>query len=126
MTIQDYLDKHTIVKIGSTPPGFVCTEVIVAEPKEFVAIVLQNGCYIVEIQWWDRSKIGAGSTIGYGGPRDPRSPDSYFFAETDIQKHFDAPMQIDEYYSYLDETAEYYSDFEIFPAFDVVEICSIS
>ena len=78
MKIEDYLNDHTIIKIGVSPPGYICSEVIVDNPAELISIIRENGCYIAEIRWWDCVEIVSGSSIGYGGPRDPRGPDSHY------------------------------------------------
>ena len=117
--LDDYLKEHTIVKIGSPVLNYVSCETIVDNPAELISIVLQNNCYISEIRWWDRVKITSGSIIGYGGPRDPRSPYSYFFAETDICKTFNIYAQEKEYSEYLSCIKNLYSKFDLFPAFDI-------
>lgn len=98
---------------------FICTEVIVTNPIEFVEVVLHNECYISEIRWWDRAKISFGSTIGYGGPRDPNFPNEYYFAETDICKSFSVNTTAIEYKKYLIETKSNFQKYDLFPAFDV-------
>ncbi|MCH5317349.1 MAG: hypothetical protein J1E05_05180 [Eubacterium sp.] len=119
MKITDYLNQHMIVKIGLTLPEYVCCEIIVDNPKELVPIVRENGCYITAVYWWDRAEIDSGSIIGYGGPRDPRSPNSHFFAETDICRVFNTILQDEEYYKYFDKIKQTYSSYDLFPAFDI-------
>ena len=120
MKIEDYLNDHTIIKIGVSPPGYICSEVIVDNPAELISIIRENGCYIAEIRWWDRVEIVSGSSIGYGGPRDPRSPDSHYFAETDIHKVFNTFSQDEDYYEYLSHIQNNYFNFNLFPAFDIM------
>ena len=119
MKIEDYLDNHTIVKIGKTIPGYICCEIIVDNPMELISIVRENNCYISEIRWWDRVEIATGSSIGYGGFRDPQSPNSHFFAETDICKAFSDILQDDEYDAYFTVIKNSYSDHHLFPSFDI-------
>lgn len=119
MNIDDYLKQHMIVKIGMTLPGYICCETIVDNPKELVPIVRKNGYFISEILWWDRVDIVSGSKIGHGGPRDPRSPNSHYFAETDIQKVFDTILEDEEYYEYFDQIKQTYPDCNLFPGFDI-------
>ena len=78
MNFNDYLDKHTIVIIGSFIPKRMFNDIIVDNPKEFVAQAINNGWCITNISWWDHVKISTGSTIGYGGPRDPRNRKEFF------------------------------------------------
>ena len=119
MEIEKYLFNHVRVRIGIPLPGYVCCETIVDDPIEIVSVVRDNNCYISEIRWWDRVEIKSGSSIGYGGPRDPRSPKSHYFAETDICKTFDEHTLDEEYYDYLEQTKRFYSSLEIFPSFDI-------
>lgn len=124
MRIEDYLSNHTIVRIGITLPGYVCCETIVDNPIELISVIRENNCYIDEIRWWDRVEISSGSSIGYGGPRDPKNPDSHFFAETDIFKVFTPLSQAEEYYVYLDQIESKYSTLNLFPSFDIKRINS--
>ena len=119
MKLMDFLGSHTIVKIGSGLPEYVCCETIVDDPIKLVSLVKENNCYISEIRWWDRAEIAIGSSIGYGGPRDPRTPNTHFFAETDICKVFTDFSQDEEYYIYLDEVKKNYSNYNLYPAFDI-------
>ena len=119
MVIEKFLENHKIVKIGNTIPGYICCETIVDNPMCLIPIVRQNNCYISEIRWWDRVEIVSASNIGYGGPRDPRCPDNYFFAETDIYKVFSKHLPDKEYYEYIDLIKRSYSSLNLFPAFDI-------
>ena len=119
MTIEDYLNRNAIVKIGTTLPGYVCCEVIVDNPVELVFVLQTSDCYISEIRWWDCLEIGNSSTIGYGGPRDPRNPDSFYFAETDICQFFSADSRPENYYEYLNHIKEVYPKHNLFPSFDI-------
>ena len=122
MKLEDYLSNHTIVKIGTCLPGYVCCETIVDDPIKLISVLGENSCYIAEIRWWDRVEISTGSSIGYGGPRDSRSPNTHFFAETDISKIFNVFTRKEEYYSYLDEIKRNYSNYDLYPSFDVKQI----
>ena len=119
MKIEDFLQRHTIVKIGMTPPEYVCCEVVLDDPRAFARIVRENRCYVTEVRWWDCAEIALESPIGYGGPRDSRSPDKYFFAETDIGRVFPAGLQDEEYDRYFDKIKQAYARFDLYPAFDV-------
>jgi len=119
MEIIEYLNNHTIVKIGKTLPGYVCCEVIVENPQKLISVLMENECYITEIRWWDRATIEYGSDIGYGGPKDPNCPYSHYFAETDIVKSFTSESTYEEYIDYLDQISVSYSHFSLFPAFDI-------
>ncbi len=120
MKIEEYLKEHTIVKIGIPfIPEYICSEIIVNNPKELVPIVRESGCYISEIRWWHLTEISSGSSIGYGGPRDPRRYDTHYYAETDICREFDAPLQDEEYYEYFDRIKHSFSEFDLYPAFDI-------
>lgn len=119
MRIEEYLNNHTIVRVGITLPEYVCCEIIVDNPTEFISIIMNNNCYISEIRWWDHVEISSGSSIGYGGPRDPDRPDNFFFAETDIYKVFTPHSQDKEYCEYLDQIRRKYTNLNLFPAFDV-------
>ena len=117
--IEQYLEKHLIVRIGLTIPGYICCEVIVDNPAELIAVVKKAKCYISGIRWWDRAEIESGSSIGYGGPLDPRDPDRMFFAETDICREFDASVKEKEYNEYFEQVRSAYPNHELYPAFDI-------
>ena len=119
MRIEDYLVEHAIVKIGKTLPDYISCEIIVDNPYELISVVTRNYGYISEIRWWDCVEITTGSNIGYGGPRDPRNPDHYFFAETDICKKFDLLTENKIYYEYLKQIEVEYSAYNLYPAFDI-------
>ena len=116
---EEYLNIHMIVKIGITPSEYVCTELIVDDPFEFIAMIFKTKNYISSIQWWDRVLIHNGSKLGYGGVRDPRAADKYFFAETDICCDFSENTLETEYYEYLNKTKRLFDNYELYPAFDV-------
>lgn len=119
MKIDDYIIKHTITKIGVSLPNYIICEVIVDDPFELIPVVKNNNCYISQIGWWEHSEITTGSTIGYGGPRDPRSPEMYYFAETDICRNFNSNTKEEEYYEYLDQIIDSYPHHNLVPAFDI-------
>ena len=120
MNITEFLEKHTILTVGSKPnANYIASEVIVDDPYGLIAVMDFDKCYISEILWWDRVRISASSTIGYGGPCDPRAPNDYRFAETYICENFKETTTKDEYIKYLDKTFDVYKKFEIYPAFDI-------
>ncbi len=47
---RGFLQRHTIVKIGMIPPEYVCCEMVLDDPKAFVRIVRENGCYVTEVR----------------------------------------------------------------------------
>lgn len=109
---------HLIVSVGNDP---LC-ENIVDDPKAFVRVVRENGYYISNILWWERAQIIAGSQIGYGGPRDPKCPDTHFFSETYIQKKFDTVLRDEEYFEYFDSIKTEFPELELFAGFDIKPI----
>ena len=119
MNLEDYLNQHFIVRNEITSPGYVCNEIIVDDPKEFVSVVRENGCYISAILWWDRADRTLGSRIGCGGLPDPRNPHDYYFAETYLYKEFDTILEDAEYYAYFDQIKKEYPDLDLFPGFDI-------
>ena len=124
--INEYIRNHAIINIGMPPNGYICYETIVDDPYAFIPIIRENNCYIEEITWWHRTEISHGSSIGYGGPRDPVFPDTFFFAETDIFKKFGSLMEDEKYYRYFEQIKKDYCSFELYPAFVVrrrTEMC---
>ena len=119
MKLQEYLVKHKIIEIGVPLPGYICTETIVDDPKEFITIVQQNNYYVSEIRWWEHVAISEKPKIGYGGSRDPRNPTQYYFAETDICICFQKPVPYQDYVSSLDQIKNMYPDLILYPAFDI-------
>jgi hypothetical protein len=121
MNIHTFLHEHTIIEIGNRLPGYLCCEVIVDNPELLIPVVRENGFFISEIRWWHRTEIALGSSIGYGGPRDPNAPDRLYFAETDISMTFDALSDDDEYIQYIAQTKSKYALLDLVPAFDIKE-----
>lgn len=119
MGILDYVKKHKVLQIGIDLPSHICSEVIVDEPEKFIRVIVQNGGYISAISWWERVAVGMKPQIGYGGPRDPKAPDEFFFAETDLESCFSVLTSEKEYLNYLALTLQTYPDITLFPAFEV-------
>ena len=120
MNILQYLKEHRIVSIGYSPKDkCIASELICDDARKLIECVAQNDCYISEILWWDRASIALGSKIGYGGPCDPRDPQNFYFAETDICASFAKSTTISEYIKYLDEIKERYIMYDLYPAFDI-------
>ena len=119
MKIDEYLITHKIISIGKSISGYVCCEVIVDDPIELIDIVSKSNCFISEIRWWDCTEIEKGSLIGYGGPRDPRNPSRFFFAETDICKIFSVFSKEHEYKDHIKDIKSKYPHLDLFPAFDI-------
>ena len=120
MNLLNYLREHTIVSIGkSVDDECVIVEMISDNPKQVIKKILDNDCYISEIRWWDRALLSKKSKIGYGGTCDPREPKKYYFAETDICNSFGPQTTLFEYINYLDNVKASYSEYDIYPAFDV-------
>ncbi len=119
MNIDKYLEKHLIIKFGSTLPQFAYYEIIVDKPEEFLLFLTNTENYISVIRWWEYTPISVSPRIGYGGKKDPSSPNKYFFAETDVYKNFDSNTEYKEYVSYLKEIRDMYSDILLLPAFNI-------
>ena len=117
--IFEYIEKHKILEIGFQPSGESFAELILNEPYMFVDVVSQSNYYISTIVWYERAKIHTGSKMGFGGPKDPRSPQDYFFSETSLCKTFDESTRKDEYRSYMDEIQSKYSGVLLFPSFQI-------
>ena len=122
MSILQDLKKHIIVSIGCLKiDNCVMAEVIIDNPKEIVEQVIKSGCYISEIRWWDRVPISTQSGIGYGGTPDPRDPQNYYFAETDIFNSFPKDTTVSEYIKYLEDTKKQNFMYDLYPAFDIYQ-----
>lgn len=119
MNISEYLNNHTIVKIGQALSDDVCAEVIVDDPIQLIAVVRENNCYIHSIGWWDRVELLTGSPIGFGGPLDPRCPNEYFFSETHLSKKFDFRLQDKEYIRYFNQIKCEYNLYSLVPSFKI-------
>ena len=120
MELLTYLKEHKILNVGNPiSPEYVCVETIVDCPKDFIDIVYSHDCYISEIRWWHRTLISEKSGIGYGGPRDPRDANNYFFAETDYFKNFDKTCSAQDCYSYIEFMTKTHSIYDLYPAFHV-------
>ena len=120
MNIVQYLKDNTIVSIGNlNDEKCVIVEAIPKRPIELVKFIIEKSCYISEIRWWDRVPISIGSKIGYGGVPDPRDPQKYYFAETDIFASFKKTTSISEYIKYLEAVKTQYHNYDLYPAFDI-------
>lgn len=119
MDIWELIAKNIIVKIGIDLPEHIYSEVIVSDPIECIHLVLENNCYISSIMWWERVEVEAKPQIGYGGVLDPREPNRFFFAETDIGEQFGSATTEDEYCRYLKRINSDYSYLDMIPAFEV-------
>lgn len=113
----DFIDKHMILKIGGQYSSDSSAELILDEPYKFVEIVLQSGYYISAINWYEYAKIHLGSKLGFGGPRDPRFPEEYFFSETSIGKTFNEATGIDEYFAYMKKMQSHDFSISLVPSF---------
>lgn len=120
MGIIEYIEKHAIIFIGNlVDDKCVVVETIPDNPKELIEYVINNNCYISEILWWDRVPIALGSKIGYGGPPDPRDPQNYYFAETDIMDFFEPTTSFSKYVEYIDTIKEQNNMYDLYPSFDI-------
>ena len=120
MKLLKYFKDHAIVSIGNLSiDECVVVETIFDVPEELIEYVIKNNCYISEISWWDRASIMQKSSIGYGGTPDPRDPQNYYFAETDIRASFEKTTTFSEYIKYLNEVKEKYIMYDLYPAFDI-------
>lgn len=118
MTIETYLSNHKIIQIGIPLVDHICCDIIVDNTDELISFVADTEYYISHIRWWDHTKIGFASPIGYGGAEDPNNP-GYYFAETDISKAFDSCTTAKEYRSYIAEIKTKFPHCCVFPAFDI-------
>ena len=122
MNSIECLKQQILVSIGVVvDKKCVIVEGIAENPTIFIETVVEKGLYISAIHWWDRSLISQGSQIGYGGPRDPRDPEKYYFAEMDIFATFDKETNVLDYIEYINRIKSQYLSFDIYPAFDVYE-----
>ena len=118
----NHLSEHSIFPHQPNNGNMIeiVTELIVDNPIQLVEKVISQGLYIPCIIWWDRARIDIGSKIGMGGPRDPRDPDTYFFAEIPhLDKYFGELTTKEEYCQYIEGVLSAYPEFELYPGFDV-------
>ena len=116
--IKEHMKEHLIVPVGYlSNDKFETFEVITDNSDELIKFALESGCYISEIRWWDRTHLSTPSPIGYGGPLDPRDPQNYFFAETDICASFNKDSSLGEYSEYLNRIRAEYACYDVYPAF---------
>lgn len=113
-------DKYTDV-YSELLSGTELVDCIVDVPRDFVGVVLSNGCYISQIIWWDRARISAGSDIGAGGYRDPWDPDYYFAEITFLDKEFDLATSEEAYLTYMQGIWEEYPNHTLYPGFCIVK-----
>lgn len=117
--ILEFIEEHRILDVGATLSGELFAEVILDLPHEFIDIVINSDYYISKISWWERAKIHTGSTLGFGGPRDPRAPEEFFFSETNICREFGITTTRDEYYSYIKSIHAEYTKISLTPSFEL-------
>lgn len=95
-------------------------DVIVDNPFELIDVVLENKGYISCVMWWDRVKTNKGSRIGMGGPRDPRNPNMYYFAEVaHLDRYFDESTSKEEYCKHIRNILSTYPNNDLYPGFDI-------
>lgn len=119
MNVSTFLVEHAIVNIGISVPGKTPFAEVIVDSPECLISLLGEHYYISQIMWWDRVLISKGSEIGYGGPRDPRDANNYFFAETDICSQFSCDTKPYEYVNYMDEIKSKYIQYDLYPSFDI-------
>ena len=113
-------DKASLKLQNALTIGKGVDEIIVDKPIEFIDAVLLSGYYISCVMWWDRTKMDESSTIGMGGPRDPRDPDMYYFSEVVyLDKYFDKSTTKGEYCDYIKNIFSAYPSHDLYPGFDI-------
>lgn len=119
MNLNSFFLKHSVVSVGIPIPGKIEFSDVIVDSTDGLISLLGEHYYISQITWWDRVLISEGSKIGYGGPRDPRDPNKYFFAETDICRQFNSDTQPFEYDNYINEVRDKYTQYDLYPSFDI-------
>ena len=117
--IFEFIQTHKILEIGLPKSVDSFAELILDNPNEFVNVVSQSGYYISTIIWYEHTKIHAESNFGFGGPKDPRFPQEYFFSETGLSKSFDELTDKDEYCSYMKEVQSQHPGVPLIPSFQI-------
>ena len=117
--ILEFIKQHKILDIGCASPGELFAEMILDLPFDFVDAALNDNYYISRINWWERARIQSGSLLGFGGPRDPRAPQKFFFSETSLCKEFDLTTTTDEYYDYINSIQTQYKNICLVPSFEL-------
>lgn len=124
MDILQYIKMHMITYIGTgimepMVDEYLATEVILDDPQKFVNEITKSNYYVSLIRWWHRIPVNTSSSIGYGGPLDPRDPDNFYFAETHIEESFEKSTSYSQYIHYLSKIRDQYKNYDIYPAFDI-------
>ena len=79
-------------------------------------MVCRSEYYVQNAIWWERAPIETGSTLGLGGPRDPRDP-QYFYSETYLDDKFASDTTLDEYLCYMTAIREAHPNLVLHPGF---------
>ena len=120
MDLLQFINNHTIIRNIRNLPNYLFAEVIVDNPLELVRHLESKDCFVSEILWWHRMRIGQASPIGGGGPCDPRNPKDYYFAETFLSREFDSSTSMREYIEYIQSVHAQYPSFDLYPSFDIL------
>lgn len=117
--MEQYIAEHLVIKIGRDSPGYLCTEIIVDNPEEFIERIATSQYFVSGILWWERALLDEHPKLGGGGPLDPRSPNDYWFAETFLEEQFQKDSTKQDYCDYIQRIHALYPSIDLYPGFDV-------
>ena len=111
--LLSFIHAHTLTKRTSEDS---LNDVLVDDPAAFCTLICGSGYYVQNVIWWERAPIETGSTLGLGGPRDPRDP-QYFYSETYLDDKFASDTTLDEYLRYMTVIREAHPNLVLHPGF---------
>ena len=112
--IRSFVQDHTLTELCGRLDTL--SDLLVDDPATFLELVCKSEYYVQNAIWWERAPIETGSTLGLGGPRDPRDP-QYFYSETYLGDKFASDTTLDEYLRYMTAIREAHPNLVLHPGF---------
>ena len=108
-----FIHTHSLTKSSSEES---LDDILVDDPAAFTELVCGSSYYVQNVIWWEHAPLETGSTLGLGGPRDPRDP-RYFYSETYLDDKFSPDTTLEEYLRYMTDIREDHPNLALHPGF---------
>ena len=112
--LRSFVQDHTLTELCGRLDTL--SDLLVDDPATFLELVCKSEYYVDNVIWWEHALIETGSTLGLGGPRDPRDP-RYFYSETYLDDKFSPDTTLDEYLRYMTSVREAHPHLALHPGF---------
>ena len=115
--IRSFVQDHTLTELCGRLDTL--SDLLVDDPATFLELVCKSEYYVYNVIWWEHALIETGSTLGLGGPRDPRDPQC-FYSETYLDDKFASDTTLDEYLRYMTAIREAHPNLVLHPGFGLL------